>query len=237
MENAETPKPTGPKPQTLMFGILIIGVGIILLLKNMGVLNSGLSRIILSWPMLIIAIGLLNLDRKSRLLGFILIAVGSFFLLTRYLGYPTSIGQIFWPSIFIIVGLVMIFNAGNWGKRHHITAVSQGDDVLNESVIFGGLDKLVYSDSFRGGEVVTVFGGAKINLLKANLAPGTNVLELVAVFGGSTLIVPTDWNVKLETVNILGGFSDKRPLSQVDSNKILIVKGVAIFGGGEIKSF
>jgi hypothetical protein len=49
--------------------------------------------------------------------------------------------------------------------------------------------------------------------------------------------MPTDWNVKLEVFNIFGGYGDKRVRGQVDFNKTVIVKGVAIFGGGEIKSY
>ena len=37
--------------------------------------------------------------------------------------------------------------------------------------------------------------------------------------------------------NIFGGYGDKRVRGQVDFNKTIVVKGVAIFGGGEIKSY
>ena len=62
------------------------------------------------------------------------------------------------------------------------------------------------------------------------------MLEMICVFGGSTLIVPADWNVKVEMFSIFGGFEDKRVTGQVDYNKTLILKGVAIFGGGEVKT-
>jgi predicted membrane protein len=74
-------------------------------------------------------------------------------------------------------------------------------------------------------------------MTKVELAPGNVEIEIVAIFGGSTLVVPNDWNIKLEVFNIFGGYSDKRIRGQVDFNKTVIVKGVAIFGGGEIKSY
>jgi hypothetical protein len=42
--------------------------------------------------------------------------------------------------------------------------------------------------------------------------------------------------VQVEVVSIFGGFSDKRHSSTIDRDKKLIIKGVAIFGGGEIKT-
>jgi len=56
------------------------------------------------------------------------------------------------------------------------------------------------------------------------------------VFGGASLIIPPDWNVKSDVLNLFGGFSDKRRTSQVNNNKTLTIKGVVIFGGGELKS-
>ena len=58
------------------------------------------------------------------------------------------------------------------------------------------------------------------------------------MFGGTDFIVPADWTVKLETSSIFGGFSDKRkPVVNVvnDPDKILTVKGLVLFGGGEVK--
>ncbi len=71
------------------------------------------------------------------------------------------------------------------------------------------------------------------------LAEGTNVLNVTAIFGGSTIIVPRDWNVIMNVTPIFGGFSNKirrEPNLVVDQTRTLIIKGTAIFGGGEVKS-
>ena len=85
--------------------------------------------------------------------------------------------------------------------------------------------------------MIAVFGGSKIDLSRCTLAQGEPMIEMVAVFGGTNLTVPPDWNIKVEVFNIFGGYGDKRVRGQVDFNKTLLVKGVAIFGGGEIKSY
>jgi hypothetical protein len=63
------------------------------------------------------------------------------------------------------------------------------------------------------------------------------MIEVVFIFGGSTMLVPADWNIQVEVFNIFGGYVDKRISSQIDPNKTVIIKGVTIFGGGEVKSY
>ncbi|UII28457.1 cell wall-active antibiotics response protein [Fulvivirga maritima] len=83
-----------------------------------------------------------------------------------------------------------------------------------------------------------MFGGSTIDLRNANLHPGVNVLDLFAMFGGTSIIVPPDWTVHVEVSAVLGGFSDKRvsALKVVpDPEKTLIIKGFVMFGGGDVK--
>jgi hypothetical protein len=56
------------------------------------------------------------------------------------------------------------------------------------------------------------------------------------IFGGSKFIVPEDWDVKMEVTTVFGGFSDKRHRSIVvpDASRKLVIRGEAIFGGGEL---
>jgi len=62
---------------------------------------------------------------------------------------------------------------------------------------------------------------------------------VTAVFGGAKIIVPPGWLVKSEVTAIFGGLDDKRsvqPLVDVPT-KILIIKGVAMFGGVDIRNY
>jgi hypothetical protein len=169
---------------------------------------------------------------------------------------------LFWYAILIIIGLALIFRSkrnfglGNKdGRRSRDTrniafgrgedsveadseAASSSVDYIDEIAIFGGGDKIVTSDNFRGGKITTVFGGADIILLHSKLAPGINQIEVFSIFGGWTLRVPPNWHVKNEVLAIFGGISDKRYLPEgaiQDNTRQLIVKGFVMFGGGEIK--
>ena len=154
-------------------------------------------------------------------------------------------------------------NFGNWGKKADNDAYSwsatQTDpafadtiDPINpdqpnsapfpeervESVsIFSGVKKNIVSKNFRGGEIVNFFGGSEINLMQADIN-GRVHLEVVQVFGGTKIIVPSNWTVHSEMVAIFGGIEDKRPPQlNVAAEKVLVIQGTSIFGGIDIKSF
>lgn len=128
-------------------------------------------------------------------------------------------------------------------KRHGWNIESKGivgDDLIDYVNIFSGGERQIVSQNFKGGKISAIFGGIELDLTKASLAPGYSELEIACVFGGATIIVPDDWHISIQVTPILGGFSDSRKLSPgrtVDPAKHLIIKGVVVFGGGEVKSY
>ncbi len=224
-------------------GVLVIAAGLLLLARNTGFLNHDVSRIIFSWEMLLIAIGLVNIFwRESLWSGLTLIGVGGFFLLVNFYHMPFNTWQIFFPALIILVGLQMIFGTSKWKARMHdrtlFTNTVGNEDFFEDLAIFGGGERKVVTPNFKGGRMVAAFGGSKVDLSHCNITPGVRpVIEVVSIFGGSSLLVPADWNVKVEVFNIFGGYVDKRYAAQADMNKTVVIKGVTIFGGGEVKSF
>lgn len=228
--------------KTMLMGLLIVLFGILYMMHNIGLVNPVLWRVIFSWPMLLVAIGLVNLADRKPAVGLILIAIGGAFLLNRYYDLPFNLFTFFWPVMIIIIGIVLILSntrssfVARIRNRRVRTSASDGD-MIDDASVFGGGERIFHSRNFKGGEIVAIFGGSKIDLTQCTLAPGENKLEIVAIFGGTTLIVPNDWNVSVEAVNIFGGFNDKRRNLNVDHNSSLVIFGVAIFGGGELKSY
>jgi predicted membrane protein len=224
-------------------GVLVIAAGILLLARNTGFLDASISRILFSWEMLLIAIGVVNIFwRQSLWAGIILIGIGGFFLLVNFYHMPFDTWQLFLPALIILVGLKMIFGPSRLEKgmfRQPMFNQTVGsEDFFEDIAIFGGGERKIVTPNFKGGKMVAMFGGSKVDLTHCNIAPGDRpMVEVVSIFGGSGLVVPSDWNVKVEVFNIFGGYVDKRISSQVDYNKTLIIKGVTIFGGGEVKSY
>lgn len=221
----------------VFLGILFVAIGGLMILNNMDLLSYELSHIFISWQMLLIVLGLYNLNRKAFSAGMILIGIGTFFMLPKIFDFPDGFYHNFWPLILVIIGLVFIL------QRHkspyiNLTGATDKNDILDETAIFGGRNMSLVSEQFKGGKITSIFGGSKINLLYCKPVEGCNI-DVATVFGGTKIIVPENWNIKNEVVSIFGGFEDKRGnsvISRVDQSKIIVIKGVAIFGGGEITS-
>lgn len=226
----------------LIIGILLVIGGILLIGEVSNIFPWRLREYLFTWQAFLMILGLIFIaGRDSKPTGFILLAIGAFFMLPkifRHLDFDW--GSIFWPVMLIILGLVIIFRRS--APRHKTfqfdTTVSS-EDIIDDISIFGGHDRVVVSQQFRGGRITNVFGGSKYNMNKARLAPGKQVIDVAMVFGGSKFIVPEDWDIRIEVMAIFGGFSDKRMniRSEKDPERTLIFKGVTIFGGGELVNY
>ncbi|MDQ7949908.1 MAG: LiaF-related protein [Pedobacter sp.] len=114
---------------------------------------------------------------------------------------------------------------------------SNANDYLDSVNVFGGSHQTVYSKNFRGGEVVAVFGGCDLNLSQADFE-GTIEIDITAIFGGCKIIVPPGWQVKSEVTAIFGGLDDKRSVQPIEGpTKLLVVRGIAMFGGVDIRNY
>jgi predicted membrane protein len=229
----------------LMIGLLLIVAGAILIVKKTTMLPPGLDHfindIVFSWQMLLIAIGLVVFTGSSnKTPGIVMMSVGGFFLLLELFNDFFSPFNFFWPALFIIIGILMI--VGSYKKRETFTSYTSSEktDMIDYINVFSGAERQLISDNFSGGKFTAVFGGGEVDLTKCHLAPGVSSIEVTCVFGGVTFIVPEDWDITLEITPILGGFSDSRKIRgdvQRDTSKRLVIKGIVIFGGGEIKCF
>ena len=241
--NAPEQKGKGFPGKASALGVIVIAAGLLLLARNTGFLDVTLSRILFSWEMLLIAIGVVNIFwRQSLWSGVILIAVGGFFLLVNFYHMPFDTWQLYLPALIILVGLKMIFGTSKHGhnflKEPMFKQTMGNEDFFEDVAVFGGGERRIVTPNFKGGRMVAAFGGSKIDLTHSNIETASRpTIEVVCIFGGSTLLVPSDWNVRVEVFNIFGGYVDKRITSQVDLSKTVIIKGVTIFGGGEVKSF
>ncbi len=227
----------------VLIGVLLILAGLFLVLRNMDIFPWFIDQVIFSWQMLLVAIGLvMTVGRSDKTAGLIIMAVGGFFLIPAIFDHTFHIYNMFWPAIFIIIGVIFIVTRGrDWNSaRISKGGVLSGNDFIDFVNIFGGGDRQIISGNFRGGKVTCIFGGMELDLTKSKLAPGRNEIEVACVFGGVTVIVPESWSVSIEVTPVLGGFSDSRkfrPDQSIQQTGELVLRGAVVFGGGEVKSF
>lgn len=233
----------------MVAGLLLIIAGGLLLLDSLGMISFDLRHYLISWKTLLIFIGIISLSsREKQGTGYILIGLGVIFWIPELFDYRVRPSTIFWPSILIGIGLLILSRKGRSsaaGTERTINAFRGGEkateisqDFVEDTAIFGGGNSKFTSSNFRGGKITAIFGGSDLNMLDATPSPEGCVIDELVIFGGSNLIIPDDWQVKSEVVSIFGGFSDKRLMPvKVNSEKLVIIKGVVLFGGIELKSY
>lgn len=223
-------KHTSPR---LWIGVLLIIFGGLFLLRNYDFLDFDVPRFLYMWETIFIIIGLILLaTSRNKTAGIVFLAIGGLNL------FPEL-----WPLLLIGIGVYILYRRNN--LRHSIESSEKGEtcrvgeDTIDEISVFGGGSKMFQSQNFRGGKITAIFGGSEINLYDCKLADGVQVIDITALFGGTTIIVPRDWKVETDVIAIFGGFGDKRrkdPNLNYQANKTLLIKGTVIFGGGEIKN-
>lgn len=217
-----------------VFGLILVVVGAALIANQFDIIPVNIKNVLFTWQAFLILLGVVFITtRDSRVTGYILMGVGGFFIIPEVLDVSWEYRRLFWPTLFIIVGLLILFKGASVFRSRSYSGTDS--DHVDDVNVFGGSDKIITSKNFQGGSIVSVFGGGKYDLRQAKLAKNCE-LEVVNVFGGSNLLIPPDWNVKTEVVGIFGGFSDKRSTVEPNSENTIIIKGVAIFGGGDIKN-
>ncbi len=236
-------------------GLIILLIGVAALLKALNVL---LPHWLLSWPMLIIIIGIFT-GIKSGFRGsswILMILFGGIFL-TGQIIPDLSARKFIWPAILIILGIVFIVRpqSGNCSRKvraekktssfsniEEATVVDESqnskEDFLDTTSIFGGIKKNILSKNFKGGQVTNVMGGSELNFTQADIK-GEVTIQLTQVFGGTKIVVPSDWDVKSDIVAIFGGIEDKRTMenNNINPDKALVLKGTSVFAGIEIRNF
>ncbi len=221
----------------VVLGVVLLFFGFLWLGKNLHFLPPRFYIHFFSWEVILMIIGLVLLfSRNNRSVGAVLLLVGGVFFLLGQLHVPLSGRDIFWPVVMIAGGLVMLIRMSGQARYHGQEALAPGD-YIDELSILGSNHKVITSQNFRGGRILSLMGGTKLDLRQAKLAPGTNVLEVVTLFGGVKLTVPPEWEVQPEVTSILGGFTDNRLPdlhTPKEPGKALVLKGVVILGGGEI---
>jgi predicted membrane protein len=232
-------------------GIIILAIGALILLDRMD--YDLLPYWLFSWKTLLIAIGVtIGLRKNFQGIGWlVLIVVGGFFLIEDIPGVDFNTRRFLFPVVLIAVGLLILFRSvfsksgevgGQWlnfngNKKDGYESAATGDESVNITSVFGGTKRRIFSKNFGGGQITSIFGGSEIDLTQADIN-GTIRIDMVSIFGGAKLLVPSNWEIKSDITAILGGVEDKRkdPTLQTPEKKIVLT-GVVIFGGVDIKSY
>jgi predicted membrane protein len=226
------------------FGVLLLLIGGVMILERSGLLSWEIYDFLLSWKMFLVAIGAFVFYSGNRGAGIVVMGVGAFFMIPDVFDDYEKIKRFFWPAILLLVGLSFMFGSKHrkFGKNKSFNSYTTGvsADYFDELVVFGSRDVNMSSSNLLGGRSTTIFGGAEVDLRQCHISTQGCSIELTTLFGGNVLKVPNDWTVLNRVTTIFGGYSDLRikdPMYAPNPSKTIVLTGVCIFGGTEVRNY
>lgn len=240
----------------VIVGLLIVVFGLALTLDNLNVMEAG--DLIRYWPFGVMAVGLAKVlqdrERSSQIAGWLCIGVGVLFAMENFLFIEMNVWR-WWPLAVVVFGLLIVYRAfqPNVEQRQGLgyvpprstTSIGGGvtsapgsgsmDQSLSEFAMWSGVQRRVSSPAFRRAELTAIMGGIELDLRQAGTETGEAVVDVFVMWGGIEITVPPDWAVSNQVTPILGGAEDKSSGTQQARHR-LIVKGVVIMGGVDIKT-
>ncbi len=215
-------------------GVLLLAIGALLFANNLHLVNARLFW--RYWAVLPLVIGLAKVvsgqSRGDRAFGIVLTVVGGT-QLAKVLGYWSPSPADVVAISLIVVGLFFI-GRGLLGRAEP-EIDKDASDRISAFALMAGFERANNSQNFRGGDLTAIMGGCEIDLRQASLrAPAS--IDVFVMWGGVELRVPDDWTVDLQGTPLLGAFVDKSRPPALATEKRLIIRGVALMGGVEIKN-
>jgi predicted membrane protein len=215
----------------IAFGFIILGLGIILFLRKVGIF---IPDWVTTWPMILIAIGTFSVIKHEfrSFFGFVLLFLGAYFLLKNEFNFDFGLGQYIWPLGLIGLGIYLILQKQrenkvlenvrrDWEtKRKENTNYSKSyaedakivDDSTNSSSFAQGAQSASGSGFTRTTgtafadrlNIDAIFSGVNRKLMTKNFEGG----KITTAFGGVDLdLTSADFNgvVTVQIDIIFGG--------------------------------
>ncbi len=220
----------GPR---LILGLGVILVGLILSLDKFDMLEA--DDLLIYWPVILIAIGVTRIfrgDATSLVFAVTTIGIGAWILMFNVGITDLEPWGFFWPIVLIVVGGSLAFGS----MRPAAPPGADPSSTLNGLAILGGVERRSNTSNFQGGELTAFMGGCVADLTRATITEGRPVLRVFALWGGIEIRVPRDWSVDSRVLALLGAYEDQTDPPSAGDGPRLMIRGVAIMGGVEVKN-
>lgn len=223
------------KNGNLIWGLVLIILGIIIGLKTLGICDINLF-FKGWWTLFIIVPCFIGIFKDESKTGSIIGLIFGILLLldVRDVLNTDLFWKLFIPLVLIIIGISVIFK--DTFKTKVKSEISKLSSTSNEYVTATFSEENVSYDEqvFEGVTVNAIFGSVKLDLRKAKIKKDC-VINTTTVFGGVDILVSNNVNVKVVSTNIFGGVDNKVKNEFNEKNKTIYISSTNVFGGTDIK--
>lgn len=234
---------------------VLVAIAGLLILSNVGLFSfiglrdliGSLFRLIFNAiPYLITLLGIFWIVRSGKretpLMAWLLMLFGVVLIVSQLGLFNLSFAEMIAPMVLLAIAFFLV-NPRNLLPRSLNTGTEDLDPDDTEIKLFafmGGGELKYHSRRLRGGEVMAIWGGYEIDFSEADMEGDSMQLNLYTIMGGVEITVPANWKVeKSGAMCIMGGYSNKTRDMAEELNlppKTLVVTGLALMGGGEIRN-
>lgn len=219
----------------LLWGLVFIVLGLIFALNILGIANI---NIFFDgwWTLFIIIPSIIGFikgpERMGDLIGLI-IGIALLLCAQGILRFDMVI-KLSIPFALIMIGMYFIFK-DSINKKVTDKIKELNKTGLKEYVATFGENKInMQNEEFDGADLTAVFGGVELNLVNS-IIKGEQVINSTAVFGGITIKVPQNVNVKVKSTSIFGGIENKVKNTNMENAPTIYVNAFCMFGGVDIR--
>lgn len=175
--------------------------------------------------------------RVGSIIGF---TIGVLLFLSYQPGLRFDVTALIVPAILIIIGLRIMFQSmfhrrpESLQNNIHVEGKSTVHGSGAEHMAFFSGNRVRVQDEFYGTSLNAVFGGLVLDLREAIIKNDVEI-QATAMFGGIDIYVPNGVLVKVSSVPIFGGVSNKTNRSYEPGLPTIYLNATCMFGGIDIK--
>ncbi len=221
----------------VVWGILLVAIGALWCLDIVGILNFTLF-FDGWWTLIIIVPSFIDLITEKNKTGSIIgLAIGVLLLLAcqNIIDFGMII-RLAVPIILLVIGINIIVKS-IFGRRVREKAralkTDKPDGLKSYCAVFSGVEPNFENVVFEGCEATAIFGGVDLDLRRAYINEDVYI-EVCCIFGGVDIKLPEGVNVRVSTIGMFGGVSDKHGAKNSDTAATVYISGTNIFGGTDI---
>jgi hypothetical protein len=147
-----------------------------------------------------------------------------------------SLWRLIIPGLLLFVGGTLVWRAVSGPPKEDLSAAADHAEFVRSFAFMSGCELRPVSRPFRGADLNAVMGAIKLDLTDARMEGDCAMIDVFAFWGGVEIYMPPDWTVTSQVTTLMGGYIDKRRPTSVTPTKTLVLRGMIVMSGIEVKN-